>query len=65
LVTAALVTVIAVPLIVRAGSQPPSKALLRQNDAANLTVLFAIIAALALARYAVRVVGDSRRRSRK
>jgi hypothetical protein len=65
LVTAALVTAIAVPLIVREGSQPPSKALLRQNYGANLTVLFAIIAAFALACYAVRVASDNRRRSGK
>ena len=61
LVTAALVTVIAVPLIFREGTQPPSKALLRQHYGANLTVLVSIIAALALSAYAARIAGDRRR----
>jgi hypothetical protein len=62
LVTAALVTVIAVPLIVREGSQPPSKAILRQNYGANLTVLIVFVVAATLAGYAVHVAPRSRRR---
>lgn len=65
LVTAALVTVIAVPLILREGTQPPSKAILRQHYGANLTVLLSIIAALALCAYAVQVAADSRRQPGK
>ena len=39
LITAAMVTVIAVPMIYRANTEPPSKALLLQDFAINLTVL--------------------------
>ena len=53
-----LVTVIALPMIYRRGSQPPSKALLLQNFTANLGVLLGIIAALFLVGYAVRVASD-------
>jgi uncharacterized membrane protein YidH (DUF202 family) len=60
LVIAALVAVIAFPLILRRGSQPPSKALLLRDYGGNLTILLAILATLTLAAYAVRVASDSR-----
>lgn len=43
LITAALVTVVAVPMIYRAHSQPKGKAILEQNFAANLSLLLLII----------------------
>lgn len=55
-----VVTVIAVPMIYLRGSQPAVKALLRQNYGANLTVIIAIIAAVTLTLYAVRVARDRR-----
>ena len=51
-----LVTVIALPLIHRAYSQPASKAILQQDYTANLGVLLAVVAAVALAGYAVLTV---------
>lgn len=58
LVAGAAVTVIALPLIARRGSQPPQKALLRQDYAANLGMLLGMIAAGAVALYLLRVVRD-------
>ena len=58
LITAVPVTVIAMPMIYRQGSQPPSKALLLQNFTANLGLLLGIIAALCLVGYAIRVARD-------
>ena len=58
LITAVPVTVIAIPMIYRQGSQPPSKALLLQNFTANLGVLLGIIAVLSLIGYAMRVARD-------
>jgi hypothetical protein len=58
LLTAMPVTVIAIPMIYRQGSQPPSKALLLQNFAANLGLLLGIIAGLCLVGYAIRVARD-------
>ena len=55
LIAAVPVTVIAIPLIYRQGSQPPSKALLLQNFTANLGVLLGIIGAACLVGYAIRV----------
>jgi hypothetical protein len=63
LVVAALVTVIALPLIHRENSQPVVKAILRQNYAGNLAVLLGIIAGAALVLYAVRVIRDRQRSS--
>lgn len=60
LIGGGLVTVIAIPLIYREGSQPPDKAILRQDYTSNLTVLLAAIAAASLALYAGRVVRDHR-----
>jgi hypothetical protein len=58
LIMAVPVTVIAIPMIYRQGSQPPSKAMLLQNFTANLGLLLGIIAALSLVGYAVRVARD-------
>ena len=58
LIAAVPVTVIAIPMIYRQGSQPPSKALLLQNFTANLGLLLGIIAGLCLVGYAIRVARD-------
>jgi hypothetical protein len=58
LIMAAMVTVIAVPLIYRAHTQPPAKALLLQDFGINLTVLLAAIGGGALIAYAIRVARD-------
>jgi hypothetical protein len=58
LIMAAMVTVIAVPLIYRANTQPPAKALLLQDFGINLTVLLAAIGGGTLIAYAVRVARD-------
>jgi hypothetical protein len=55
LIAAVPVTVIAIPLIYRQGTQPPAKALLLQNFTANLGVLLGIIGAVCLVGYAIRV----------
>jgi hypothetical protein len=60
LITSAVVTVIAVPLIYRRGSQPASKALLQKNYAAHLALLVAMIAGVSLLAYAVQVARDYR-----
>jgi hypothetical protein len=60
LIVAATVTVVAVPLIIRQGTQPPAKALLLQNYGANLTLLLGLIAGVTLVAYAVRVARDRR-----
>ena len=61
LIVAGMVTVVAIPLITRQGTQPPAKALLLQNYAANLTLLLGLIALVTLIAYAVRVARDRRR----
>jgi len=58
LITAVPVTVTAIPMIYRQGSQPLSKALLLQNFTANLGLLLGVIAALCLVGYATRVARD-------
>jgi hypothetical protein len=58
LIMAALVTVIAIPMIYRQDSQPRSKSMLLQSFGANLTLLIGIIAGLSLLAYAVRVARD-------
>jgi hypothetical protein len=60
LIMAGMVTVVAIPLIIRQGTQPPAKALLLQDYAVNLAVLLGLIAALTLVGYAVRVARDRR-----
>ena len=59
LITAGLVTVIALPMIYLRGSQPSVKALLLRNYGANLTVIIAVIAVTTLAVYALRVARTS------
>ena len=61
LIAAAAVTIIAIPMIIRRGSQPPQKTLLIQNYAANLALLLGIFAGATLAAYAVRVARDRSR----
>ena len=58
LIMAAMLTVIAVPLIYRANTQPPAKALLLQDFGINLTVLLAAIGGGTLIAYAIRVAQD-------
>ena len=58
LIAAMPVTVIALPLIYRQGSEPPSKAMLLQNFTANLGLLLGIIAVACLVGYAIRVARD-------
>ena len=58
LVVAALVTVIALPLIVRQGSQPPAKALLLTDYGAAWLLLLGLVAGVTLTAYAVRVTRD-------
>ena len=53
LVAGGLITIIAIPLIAREGTQPPAKALLLQNYGANLAILLGLVAALNLAAYLV------------
>lgn len=60
LVAGGLITVVAVPMILRAGQEPESKAILRQNFGGNLTVLLGVVAAASLLLYAVRVARDQR-----
>jgi hypothetical protein len=58
LIMAVPVTVIAIPMIVRHGSQPPSKAMLLQNYTANLGLLLGLVAGVCLIGYAIRVARD-------
>lgn len=62
LIVGALVTVIAIPLIMREGTQPVVKALDNQPYGHHLTWLLAGIAAVSLAGYALQVAQDGRRR---
>ena len=61
LIMAAAVTIIAIPMIIREGSQPRQKTLLIQNYAANLALLLGIIAGVTAAAYVVRVARDRSR----
>jgi hypothetical protein len=64
LIMAAIITVIAVPMIYRANTQPPAKALLLQDSGINLTVLLAAIGGGTLIAYAIRVARDRSVRGR-
>ncbi len=55
LIVAAMITVIAIPLIGREGTQPASKAILLRDYGANLGLLLGLTAAVALALYVLRV----------
>ncbi len=58
LVAGGLITIIAIPLIARRGTQPPAKALLLQNYGANLAILLGLVAALNLAAYLLTKTRD-------
>lgn len=58
LIVAGCVSVIALLLIARRGSQPSAKAILLRNYAGNLTIVIAVVAALSLLLYAVHVARD-------
>ena len=58
LVCAALITLIALPLIHRRGHAAPGLTLLTQNYAAHLAVLLSMVAAVVAAAYAIRVLCD-------
>lgn len=58
LVVGGLITIVAIPLIARRGTQPPAKALLLQNYGANLAILLGLVAALNLAAYVVTAARD-------
>ena len=63
LIMAAAVTVIAVPMIYRQGSQPASKAILDQHFGDNLSLLLGMVGGATLLAYAVRVARDRARPS--
>lgn len=58
LVVGGLITIIAISLIARRGTQPPAKALLLQNYGANLAILLALVVALNLVTYLVTAARD-------
>ena len=58
LIVGALVTVIAIPLIHRRGTQPEVKAILLRDYAGNLALLLGLLAAVAVALYVVRVARE-------
>ncbi len=60
LIAGGLITIVAIPMIMRQGSGPESKALLQQNFGGNLTLLLGLVAAVNLLLYAVRVARDQR-----
>lgn len=62
LITAAMITVVALPMIYLEGSQPAEKAILLQHYGVNLTVLLGIVAVVTLVLYAARVASDARPR---
>jgi hypothetical protein len=60
LLVGGLITVIAVPLIERQGTQPASKAILLRDHATNLSLLLGMTAAMALVLYTLRVLRQQR-----
>lgn len=60
LVVAAMVTVVAVPLIHRRGHTPSGSALEARNYGGGLTVVLGVVAGVALLAYAVRAARDRR-----
>ncbi len=60
LIVGALITVIALPLIYRRGTQPEAEAILLRDYAGNLALLLGLTAAVALTLYAVRVLREQR-----
>jgi hypothetical protein len=63
LICAALITLIALPLIYRRGKAEPGLTLLSQNYPAHLAVLLGMVAAVTAGAYAVRVARDRSGRS--
>lgn len=59
LIVAGMLTVVAIPLIYREGTQPQAESNLQQNYVGNLTLLIAIVAAFSLLAYAIRVARDN------
>ena len=62
LICAALITVIALPLIYRRGKSAPGLTLLEQNYVAHLLLLLGILVAVVSAAYAVRTLRDATQR---
>jgi hypothetical protein len=60
LLVGALITIIAIPLIWRQGTQAEPKAILLRDYATNLTLLLGLTAAVALVLYALRVLRNPR-----
>jgi hypothetical protein len=60
LIAGGLVTVIAIPLIYRTGSQAPAEAILEQDFRTNLAVLLAVVSVVAVAAYLGRVARERR-----
>ncbi len=60
LVVGALITVVALPLIDRRGTQPESKAILLRAYSGNLALLLGLTAAVALVLYLLRALRDQR-----
>jgi hypothetical protein len=58
LIAGGIVTVVAIPLIHRAGTQPAAEVLLEQDFRANLTVLLAVISLVAVLAYLYRVTSE-------
>jgi hypothetical protein len=58
LLVGALITVIAIPLINREGTQPVSKAILLRDYATNLSLLLGMTLAVALVLYGLRVLRE-------
>ena len=58
LIAGGLVTVVAIPLIYRADSQPDAKALLEQDFRGNLALLLALVGVVALLAYLRRVAHE-------
>jgi hypothetical protein len=60
LIVAAVVTVVAVPLVIREGKGQPGQALLTQDYLLHLIWVLAVVAGLCLLTYLVRVLRDRR-----
>ncbi len=63
LIAAAMVTLIAIPLIHRQGQAQPGQALLTQDYAAHLFTLLGLIAAATVIAYAIRFTRDARQQA--
>lgn len=62
LVAGALVTVVAVPLILREDTQPAAESILMRDYSTGLALLLGLVAAVSLLAYVGRVVRDASRR---